>query len=99
MIDKEENPSELFKLNEKLKEKTIALENANLELKLSAERKREFMLITAHQLRSPIAAIQLMLKVISEGYTKGNYAQQAEIIQRAINRCDQLIEMVNELVK
>ncbi len=58
--------------------------------------KTEFMLTVAHELRSPISALQSFLLSILKGYVPAD--QQQYILQRAVDRVQELLDLVNDLL-
>ena len=59
-------------------------------------RRARFMLTAAHQLKSPMAAIQTMTALIHDGYVEGDGIKKT--CERIIERCQQGITAVTELL-
>lgn len=58
--------------------------------------KTEFMVTVAHELRSPISALQSFLLSILKGYVP--HDQQQFVLQRAVDRVQELLDLVNDLL-
>lgn len=87
----------------KEKERSLIILQADLQetqndLEESAKAKSRFILMITHELRSPLAAVQSMLKVISEGYTGGVSGKTKEFLERSESRLSFLLELVGELL-
>jgi two-component system sensor histidine kinase/response regulator len=74
-----------------------ALEKEAAELARLDRFKTTFMLTVAHELRAPLTALQSFLIAMHEGYISPD--QQEEVMQRAIGRAQELLELVNDLLK
>ncbi|MDW8368233.1 MAG: HAMP domain-containing sensor histidine kinase [Abditibacteriales bacterium] len=75
-----------------------ALQNAYNQLEKLDEAKTRFTLMVTHEIRSPVAAVQTLLTVLRAGYA-GNLPEQAQrLIERASQRADTLVELVNQLL-
>ena len=86
-------------ISARLRERERELENANVELRSLDEQKSFFMRKVSHELRSPLAAIQTLLKVILTGHRGQLASQQQEMVQRADNRAGELLALVDELLR
>jgi len=58
--------------------------------------KTAFTLTVAHELRAPITALQSFLLAMLKGYVPSD--QQQEILQRAIERAQELLDLVDDLL-
>lgn len=58
--------------------------------------KSAFMLTVAHELRAPVTALQSFLLAMLKGYVPSD--QQQEILQRAIERSQELLELIDDLL-
>ena len=75
------------------------LERAYRRLQAVDSEKSYFMRRAGHGLRSPLAAIQSLLRLVQEGFV-GEAGQRArELIGRALRRTDELIALVNDLLR
>lgn len=74
------------------------LQEAHNDLEEAAKAKSRFILTVTHELRSPLAAVQSMLSVISEGYTGGVSEKTKELIERSESRLVFLLELVAQLL-
>lgn len=81
-------------------EGAIALENARAyqALETADRAKSHFVRMAAHELRSPLSAVQSMLKVLEEGYVGSITVKQQDLIRRSQRRVSTLLAMVNDLL-
>jgi signal transduction histidine kinase len=75
------------------------LEAANSELIRMDEEKGNYVRTVTHQLRSPLSAIQSLLRVLVDGYGGKLEEQTMNMIQRAEYRVLALIETVSDLLR
>jgi signal transduction histidine kinase len=85
------------------KERTLVLLQADIQeayndLEEASEAKNRFIVTVTHELRAPLAAVQSMLKVITEGYTGDISPKAKELMARAENRIIFLLELVSDLL-
>ena len=71
----------------------LAIENLRSELN-----KTWFLEKAAHQLRSPLYAIDTMLKTLRQGYLRSDPAQQEKMLGRCGQRIANLSELINDLL-
>lgn len=62
------------------------------------EIKSDFISIAAHQLRTPLAALKWFFKIMSEGDAGKINERQAELLEKAFQRNNEVIEIVNNLL-
>ncbi len=79
-----------------LERMNAALSRARTALQHIQERRSRFMQTAAHQLKSPLAAIQCMASLVAEGLAEGDAARQTA--SRIVARCRSGIEQVGELL-
>jgi signal transduction histidine kinase len=81
-------------------EGAIAIENARAyqALERADRAKSDFVRMVAHELRSPLSAVQSMLSALEEGYTGPITSKQQDLIQRSKRRVSTLLAMVNDLL-
>ncbi|MFV9675685.1 MAG: ATP-binding protein [Anaerolineales bacterium] len=72
------------------------LARVNEEMERLDQYKTHFTLMVAHELRAPIAALQSFLLSILKGYVP--LEQQEEILERAVARSQELLDLVNDLL-
>jgi len=72
------------------------LARVNEEMERLDQYKTHFTLMVAHELRAPIAALQSFLLSILKGYVPPE--QQEEILERAVARSHELLDLVNDLL-
>lgn len=92
-------------LSDRVKQATRELEEANKELEIanqklsqSDRKKSEVVMLVAHDIRAPLAAIQSCLKVVLDGYLKSNREKELEMIGRAEERVESQLEFVKNLL-
>lgn len=81
---------------EAVEKKAEELAHLNEEMERLDRYKTRFTLMVAHELRAPIAALQSFLLSILKGYVPPE--QQEEILERAVARAQELLELVNDLL-
>jgi signal transduction histidine kinase len=81
-------------------EGAIAIENARAyhALEVADRAKSDFVRMVAHELRSPLSAVQSMLKVLEEGIVGPITSKQQDLVQRSERRVSTLLAMVNDLL-
>ena len=75
------------------------LEEAFSEISDLENRKSHFMRISAHQLRSPLGTIKTTLQVITKGYTDADSDRGKRLLNGAVERTDELLSIVNDLLE
>ena len=80
-----------------LEQETAELSHAKEELERLDRFKTRFMLTVAHELRTPLTAFQSFLIAIQQGYIPPD--QQEQILQRANERAQELLDMVDDLLR
>jgi signal transduction histidine kinase len=68
------------------------------ELKEINKIKSQFVSMVAHELRAPMAAIKGWLEVVLSGEAGSDEEQNKKWLQRAMDRSDSLLELVNDLL-
>jgi signal transduction histidine kinase len=68
-------------------------------LEQADEAKSEFVRMVTHELRSPLSAVQSMLKLIEQGYVGPLTAKQQDLVQRSQRRIAFLLAMVKDLLE
>jgi signal transduction histidine kinase len=89
---------QLRKREEKLLELQEDLSRAYDDLVALDRAKSRFVNLVAHEIRSPLAATQSLLRVATEGYAGEIGGKVKEILGRAEHRLLQLLDLVNELL-
>ncbi|MFB0533647.1 MAG: ATP-binding protein [Anaerolineae bacterium] len=81
-------------------EGAIAIENARTykALEMADRAKSDFVQMVTHELRSPLSAVQSMLRVLEEGYVGPITSKQQDLIQRSKRRISFLLALVNDLL-
>lgn len=74
------------------------LEQEKVEMEQLDRFKSAFMLTVAHELRSPVAAAQSLLRTLLRGLAGGLSEEQREILSRVEKRHAQLLELINDLL-
>jgi len=80
-----------------IEQQAAELERDKEELERLDRFKSTFMLTVAHELRAPLTALQSFLLALREGFISVD--QQGLILQRATERGQELLDMVNDLLK
>lgn len=75
------------------------LEKALQEIRDLESRKSHYMRISAHQLRSPLGTIKTSLQVLTQGYADPASERGAKLIAGAVERVDDLLNIVNDLLE
>jgi len=76
-----------------------SLEEANRMLKIADREKTDFLNLVTHELRSPMVAIRGILQALSNQYAGKLNPEQLQLLTRADRRAQQMIEMVNDLLR
>jgi signal transduction histidine kinase len=81
-------------------EGAIAIENARTyqALEMADKAKSDFVRMVAHELRSPLSAVQSMLKVLQEGFVGALTSKQEDLLRRSERRVSTLLAMVSDLL-
>jgi signal transduction histidine kinase len=66
--------------------------------KMIDQMKSEFISIAAHQLRTPLAAIKWIIKMVMDGDSGPVNAEQKEMLSKAFQSNDRIIDLVNDLL-
>ncbi|HID06539.1 MAG TPA: hypothetical protein EYP10_05260, partial [Armatimonadetes bacterium] len=85
-------------LNQELAQRSQELQHAFAEIMESEKRRMAYMRRIAHELRSPLSAVQMLLSAILSG-AGGALPQRAyDAVQRAFARCGEMLAIVNDLL-
>jgi signal transduction histidine kinase len=79
-----------------IEREAVELARAKEEMERLDRFKTAFTLTVAHELRAPITALQSFLLAMLKGYVSPN--QQKEVLQRAIERVQELLDLVDDLL-
>jgi PAS domain S-box-containing protein len=93
----EANCSPITDIEEKISGIVVVLRNIS-EFKKVEMVKSQFVSMVAHELKTPIAAVQGFLKIIMDETLNVSYEQQREYISRSIIRLRGLLDLVNDLL-
>jgi K+-sensing histidine kinase KdpD len=82
-------------------EGAIAIENARAyqALEMADRAKSDFVQMVTHELRSPLSAVQSMLRVLEQGYVGPITSKQQDLIQRSQRRVSFLLSLVKDLLE
>ena len=77
-----------------------AIENARTyqALEIADRAKSEFVQMVTHELRSPLSAVQSMLRILEQGYVGPVTPKQQDLIQRSERRISFLLALVKDLL-
>lgn len=78
-----------------LERRRLAIESARLQQEKEIM-KENFITLVSHQLRSPLASVKQYFVVILEGFTGEVSSKQKEMIERASNHIDFLLQLIND---
>jgi len=81
-----------------LEQETARLARDKQEMERLDQFKSAFMLTVAHELRSPVAAAQSLLRTMLRGMAGELNDQQREVLRRVEVRHGQLLELINDLL-
>jgi signal transduction histidine kinase len=81
-----------------LEQETARLEHERQEMERLDRFKSAFMLTVAHELRSPVAGAQSLLRTMLKGLAGDLNDQQRDILRRVEARHAQLLELINDLL-
>ena len=68
-------------------------------LEMADRAKSDFVRMVTHELRSPLSAVQSMLRVLEEGYVDPITPKQRDLIQRSKRRISFLLALVKDLLE
>lgn len=83
---------------QKIEQHAAELAHAKEEMERLDKFKSAFMLMVAHELRSPVAGAQSLVRTLLRGLAGDLNEQQDEILSRINVRLDMLIELINDLL-
>lgn len=86
-------------ISSRLRQREHEIEDANENLRSLDRQKSFFMRKVSHELRSPLGAVQSLLKVILAGHRGPLAPEQARLIERADIRAGELIVLLDELLR
>ncbi len=92
-----EREHEILRLERQLADYTRELERTNQELVKADEEKTQYFRKVSHDLKSPLAAQQSLLRALLIQIRESD-AQSAAHVERAIARGDQLLALLNDLL-
>jgi two-component system sensor histidine kinase/response regulator len=78
-----------------LERRGLAIESARLRREKEIM-KENFVTLVSHQLRSPLASVKQYFGVIREGFAGEVNSKQKEMIERASNYIDDLLQLIND---
>ncbi len=82
-------------------EGAIAIENARTyqALEVADRAKSDFVRMVTHELRSPLSAVQSMLRILEQGYVEPLTARQSDLVRRSQRRLSFLLTLVKDLLE
>ena len=78
-----------------LEKRRLALESARLQQEKETMRKN-FITLVSHQLRSPLGSVKQYLGVIKEGFVGEVASKQKELMEKAVTRVDDLLQLIDD---
>jgi len=94
----EEKREELEQVNRQLNESNRELNDANTKLRELSEMKEEFLALTTHDLRSPLAVISGVISFFTSGRLGELSGEQKNMVAMMERNAQSLIELVNDLL-
>jgi signal transduction histidine kinase len=94
----EEKREELEQVNRQLSESNRELNDANTKLRELSEMKEEFLALTTHDLRSPLAVISGVISFFTSGRLGELSGEQKNMVAMMERNAQSLIELVNDLL-
>jgi len=87
------------------RKKYAAIEARNRQLETAVGKleeverlKKNFLMMASHQMRSPLVAIQSVIRVIVSGAATGNEEDTRNLLQQAYIRSEDMLEMINDIL-
>jgi len=88
---------QLVEMRDSVAHRSEQLEEKNKELAILQDRKSQFMNLAAHQLISPLAAMDACVKTVHQGYvTDGE--KRKEMLGRVLSRIEYMLHVVRDLL-
>ncbi|HEY0067967.1 MAG TPA: chemotaxis protein CheB [Flavisolibacter sp.] len=85
-------------LEEKVKERTAALERANIELEASNHELLQFASVASHDLKEPLRKIHMFSNLIKDRYLDGANDTASDYMERIINASARMTKLINDLL-
>jgi two-component system CheB/CheR fusion protein len=85
-------------LEEKVKERTAALERANMELEASNHELLQFASVASHDLKEPLRKIHMFSNLIKDRYLSDNANGASDYMDRIINASARMTKLINDLL-
>ena len=98
LAELEEKREELERLNRELQESNRELNDANTRLRELSQMKEEFLALTTHDLRSPLAVISGVINFFTSGRLGDLTTEQKKMVSMMERNTGSLIELVNDLL-
>jgi signal transduction histidine kinase len=76
----------------------VANARAYQALEMADRAKSDFVRMVTHELRSPLSAVQSMLKLMEQGYVGPMTPKQLDLVQRSQRRVSSLLDLVKDLL-
>ena len=90
---------ERYQMHKELQQKTKDLKKAYEDLKSLDKAKSQFMLLIHHELRTPLTVISNFLELLNQSHLSQDQSLYYEKIQSGVNRLQELIFSVLEIMK
>ncbi len=95
---KYDHKKERDRLQNEIREKNIALERANQELKKLDQLKSEFIASVSHEFRTPLNSIKESMALLAEGVVKLGEKQGDRVFEIARNNVNRLALLIDDLL-
>ncbi len=95
---KHDHKKERDRLQNEIREKNIALERANQELKKLDQLKSEFIASVSHEFRTPLNSIRESMALLAEGVVKLGEKQGDRVFEIARNNVNRLALLIDDLL-
>lgn len=93
-----ESKKEKERLEQEIREKNIALEEANIELRKLDELKSEFIASVSHEFRTPLNSVRESLAMLADGSVKIGEKDGDRVLTIGLNNLKRLTRLINDLL-
>ena len=90
---------EINKLNEKLEQRAVQLENTNKDLKRSNEELEQFAYVASHDLQEPLRMVSSFTQLLARKYKDSLDIDALEFIKYAVDGANRMQDLINDLLE